>query len=56
MTPGRKRVGQPISITLTDDQRAWVDSLVPPGGSRARVVRDLIAAAMRSDRAKAKKG
>ncbi len=42
----RKRIGQPISITLTPEQREWVDSLIPPGGTRTDVVRGIIQTAM----------
>ncbi len=41
-----RRIGQPISITLTDEQRAWVDAQIPPGETRTQVVRALIQAAM----------
>ncbi len=43
---GRRRVGQPISITLTDEQRIWIDSKIPAGGTRTEVVRGLIEAAL----------
>lgn len=42
----RKRVGQPISITLTDEQRDWIDAQIPPGSTRTEVVRRIIQAAM----------
>lgn len=44
---GRPRIGEAISITLTDEQRAWVDAQIPPGGTRTSVVRRLVDAAMR---------
>ncbi len=43
---GRPRLGQPISITLTDEQLAWVDKQVIDEGSRAEVVRNIIRDAM----------
>jgi len=43
---GRPRVGQPISITLTDAQREWVDAQIPPGGTRTQVMRAIVHAAM----------
>ncbi len=43
---GRPRLGQPISITLTDEQLAWVDAQVIDDGSRAEVVREIIREAM----------
>jgi Arc/MetJ-type ribon-helix-helix transcriptional regulator len=39
---GRKRIGQPISITLTEEQRAWVDSQIVAGGTRTEVIRKII--------------
>ena len=38
----KKRIGQPISITLTDKQRAWIDSQIPDGGTRTEVIRSII--------------
>ncbi len=43
---GRKRIGQPISITLTDEQRAWIDSQIEPGGTRTEVIRRIIQRAL----------
>lgn len=43
---GRKRIGQPISITVTDDQRAWLEAQVPEGGALTEVVRRIITEAM----------
>ncbi len=40
--PGRQRIGQPISITLTDDQREWIDGQIDPGGTRTEVIRQII--------------
>lgn len=45
-TRGRPRVGAPISITFTAEQLAFLESLVPPGGTRARVLRDIVQALM----------
>ncbi len=42
-----KRIGQPISITLTPAQRAWVDSQIAAGGTRTEVIRRIIEEAMR---------
>lgn len=39
---GRPKLGKPIAIVVTEEQRAWLDARIPPGGSRARAVRDLI--------------
>lgn len=46
--PGRPRIGQPISLTLTEEQREWVDAQVVPGGTRTEVIRRLIHEAMQS--------
>lgn len=45
----KKRITQPISITLTPLQRAWVDSMILPGGTRTEVIRFLVDCAMKSD-------
>lgn len=42
----RKRITQPISITLTPEQRAWVLDRVPPGGTVTETVRAIIQATM----------
>lgn len=47
---GRPRIGQPISVTLTDEQKAWVDAQIPPGGARTEVIRDLVEQAIADDR------
>lgn len=39
---GRPKLGAPISIVVTDEQRAWLEARIPPGGTLAAVVRDLI--------------
>jgi metal-responsive CopG/Arc/MetJ family transcriptional regulator len=45
---GRKRVGQPISVALTDEQLAWVDSFTTSlSTSRSQVIRDCIELAMK---------
>lgn len=43
---GRPRVGQAISITLTETQLEWIDTQLLPGGSRAAFIRAVIHAAM----------
>jgi hypothetical protein len=43
---GRPRVGTAISMTLTKDQLAWIDTQLLPGASRAAFIRSLIHAAM----------
>lgn len=43
---GRPRVGEAISITLTKDQLAWIDTQLLPGASRAAFIRYLIHVAM----------
>lgn len=45
-TVGRKRVGEVISVCLTDEQKAWIDAQIPAGGSRAQVIRAVIQRAM----------
>lgn len=47
---GRKRIGQPISVTFTDEQRAWIDSQVEPGGTRTEVIRRIVQKAMENER------
>lgn len=44
--PGRKRIGQPISLTLTPEQRAWIDAQIAPGETRTQVLRKIIQQAM----------
>lgn len=46
----RKRIGQPISLTLTPEQRTWVDAQVAPGGTRTEVIRRIIQEAMDFDK------
>jgi hypothetical protein len=47
---GRPRIGQPISITLTEEQRDWIDAQITPGGTRTEVFRRIIAAAMKGEK------
>lgn len=49
---GRPRVGQPLSITLTQEQLAWIESQVSkfPGYSRTSFIRAVIHGAMIADR------
>lgn len=44
-----KKIGQPISITLTEEQRAWIDSKICPGGTRTEVIRRIIDHAFRKE-------
>jgi hypothetical protein len=44
--PGRPRIGQTFSVTVTDEQLAWLDAKASDGTPRAEIVRQLIAAAM----------
>jgi hypothetical protein len=46
---GRPRIGQPISITVTDEQHAWLISRIPPAGTLTAVVRDLIERARKEE-------
>lgn len=48
---GRPRISlcQPISVTFTDAQRAWLESRIRPGGTYTAVVRDLIQDAMEQE-------
>lgn len=48
---GRRRIGQPISITLTDEQRAWVQAQVKPGETKMVVIRNLIQREIEADKA-----
>ncbi len=43
---GRPRIGQPISITLTEAQKEWVDSQIQEGETRTQAVRRIINEAM----------
>ncbi len=52
---GRERVGEPISITVTDAQRDWLDSRIPPGGNRASLVRAIIQAEIDRDARRVKR-
>lgn len=47
-TRGRKKIGTPISVTLTPEQEAWVDSQIEPGGTRTQAIRRIIQKAMDS--------
>lgn len=51
-----KKIGQPISITLTPEQRAWVDSKICPGGTRTEVIRRIIEEAYRQENTAIKPG
>lgn len=42
----RKRIGQPISITLTPELKAWIDSKIEHGGTRTEVIRRVLNHAM----------
>lgn len=42
----RKRIGQPISLTITDEMRDWIDSMIPDGGCRTEVIRAILQKAM----------
>ena len=44
--PSRKRIGQPISITLTLEQIAWIMAQVQPGETKMTVIRQIIQEAM----------
>lgn len=46
---GRPRIGQPISITLTEAQKDWIDSQIQEGETRTQVVRRIINEAMNKD-------
>jgi hypothetical protein len=50
----RQRIGQPISLTLTPEQKAWVDSKIEPGGTRTEAIRKIIHDAMKRDQKKEK--
>lgn len=50
----RKRIGQPISLTLTPEQRDWIDSKKEPGGTRTEAIRKIINEAMKRDQKKGK--
>ncbi len=49
-TKGRPKIGQPISVTLTPEQKAWIDSRIRPRGTRTEVIRMIIQHAMTSSR------
>lgn len=46
MKSGRKRIGQPISITLTERQRMWIAAQHEDGESRCETIRRIINEAM----------
>lgn len=46
---GRPKLGAPISIVVTDEQRAWLEARIAPGGTLAAVVRDLIERARKEE-------
>lgn len=48
--PGRPRIGQPISLTLTKEQKEWIDSQIEPGGTRTQVIRRIITEAMKNEK------
>ena len=48
--PGRTRIGQPISITLTDEQKDWLIRLITPGNTLTGIVRSIIQAEMEKDK------
>lgn len=50
----RKRIGQPISITLTPELKAWIDSKIEHGGTRTEVIRRILSDAMGKDKPKSK--
>lgn len=39
---GRPRIGMPLSCTFTDEQRDFLESEMPEGGSICAVVRDIV--------------
>lgn len=39
---GRHRIGQPITVVLTEEQRKWIDAQVKGGATRASVIRGII--------------
>ena len=41
-----KRVGKPISISLTDEQIEWLADMTPPGSTRSETIRRLVQEAM----------
>lgn len=43
---GRPKIGAPISITLTDEQRAWLEKNIPPGSTLTAFVRAIIQGAI----------
>lgn len=45
----KKRITQPISITVTQEQRDWIDAQVDlePGSTRTEFIRRIITDAMR---------
>jgi len=43
---GRKRIGQPISITVTPQQRKWLEAQIPPGGTLTEAIRAIFQKAM----------
>ena len=50
LRPGRPRIGRTFSVTVTDEQLAWLDAKARDGTPRAEIVRQLIEAAMRGER------
>jgi hypothetical protein len=55
--PGRPSIGgHPLSITLTDEQREWIDSRLAPAEPRTVFIRRLIQEAMERDKARKPRG
>lgn len=50
----RKRIGQPISVTFTPEQAAWLRSKIEAGGTLTEVVRRIVDHAMRKETGKKK--
>lgn len=51
---GRPLLGQPISLTVSDEMREWIDSKIVPGGTRTEVIRKIVNDAMKRDQKKEK--
>jgi len=49
---GRPRVGRPISITITDEQKAWLEARRLPGESLCMAVRRVLSEAMKTKKEK----
>lgn len=46
MKKGRKKIGPPISVTVTPEQRRWLNTQIPMGGTLTQVIRKIIEDAM----------